>query len=240
MATKTNRLWAIAALLVIGTSFSACLKSVDTKPSRPIAAFTVINGIVSSVALDFFDNDTAKAIGTKLPMGFVDNNYQAYGGIHQFFFTKTGTTTPKIASSITSYDSLTFYTIVAYGDSSNAVIRPIKDDFSSAVTTKLNMRFFNLSPNMPPVDLFIGDIKVDSNLAYVGTSPASTAFKALSTVSSGSVIRVKLTGVTPAITIAETTTANLASGQVYTIFLTGLKDNVGPLKPKVNYIESYY
>jgi hypothetical protein len=241
MATKTNRLWAIAALVTMGTSFSACLKSVDTTPSRPIAAFTIINGILSSTALDFFDNVTTKPTATNLALGFGENRYLVYGGVHQFSFTKTGTLTPIIATTTNQFDSLNYYTLVTYGDSSSAVVRPIKDDFSSAVTTKLNIRFFNLSPNSPAVDLYLGDVKVDSNLAYIGNSAISTAFKAISNLGSASTLKVKLTGSSAAaLPIAQNTTADLISGNVYTIYLTGMKDSSGPLKPQLKYVKSYY
>jgi len=238
MATKTNRLWAVAALVVMGTSFSACLKDVDTTPSRPIAAFAIINGIVSSSPVDFFDNTTTKPTASNLALGFGGNNYLVYGGVHQFSFTKSGTLTPILATTTNQFDSLNYYTLLTYGDSSSAVVRPIKDDFSSASTSKLNIRFFNLSPNSPLVDLYIGDVKVDSNLAYIGNGAVSTAFKALSSIGSGSVIKVKAAGTTAS--IAENTTADLVSGQVYTIYLTGRKDSLGPLKPQVKYIKSYY
>ncbi|SFE86427.1 protein of unknown function [Chitinophaga sp. CF118] len=235
MATKTNRLWALSALVVMGTSFTACLKSVDTTPTRPVAAFAVINGIGSSTAMDFYDNSTK--VQTNMAMGFGGINYQAYGGIHQFYFAKTGTTT-QVATSTASYDSLKYYTLVSYGDSANAQLQPIRDDFSGASTSKLNFRFFNLSQNSAQVDLYLGDTKVDSNLSYVGNTSISTAFKPLANISSASILRVKVAGTTTV--LAENTTANLQSGYIYTIYLTGMKDSVGPLKPKVSYIQSYY
>ena len=241
MATKTNRLWAIVALVVMVTSFSACLKDVDTTPSRPIAAFSIINGIVSSTAVDFFDNTTAKPTASNLALGFGDNSYLVYGGVHQFSFTKTGTLTPALATVTSQFDSLNYFTLVTYGDSSHAAVRAIKDDFSTASTSKLNIRFFNLSPNSPNVDLYIGDVKVDSNVAYIGNGAISTAFKALSTIGSASSLKVKLTGSSGAtLPIAQNTTADLVSGQVYTIYLSGMKDSSGPLKPQLKYIKSYY
>jgi hypothetical protein len=241
MATKTNRLWAVAALVVMGTSFTACLKSVDTTPSRAVAGISIINGIVSSTGLDFFDNSTTKVTAEKLPIGYGYKGYLIYGGIHEFSFTKTGTLTPVIASITRQYDSTFYYTLVTYGDSANASIASFKEDFSSAVSTKLNIRFFNLSPTATPVDLYLGDVKVDSNLAYIGNTALSTAFKPQSVVSGASTIRVKAAGSTlSSPSIAETTTANLMSGGVYTIYLAGMKDSAGPLKPQVKYVPSFY
>jgi hypothetical protein len=237
MATKTNRLWAIAALVVIGTGFTACLKSVDTTPSRPIAAFSVINGIVSSISSDFYDNGT-KVPNVVMPMGFAGRNYQAYGGVHKFDFMKTGTTTP-FATSTTLYDSLQYYTLVSYGDSSAAYVKPILDVFSGISSTTVNFRFFNLSPNSTAVDLYVSDKKVDSNLTYVGNSSVSTAFKSMAGITSASSIKVKLAG--SATTLATLTTATLQSGYIYTIYLAGMKDSLaGPLKPQVGYVQSLY
>ena len=242
MATKTNRLWAIAALVLVGTSFTACLKSVDTTPSRAVAGISIINGIVSSTGLDFFDNSTTKATASKLPMGFGDKGYLIYGGLHEFSFTKTGTLSPVIATtSPRQYDSTFYYTLVTYGDSAHATVVSFKEDFSSAVSTKLNIRFFNLSPTATPVDLYLGDVKVDSNLAYIGNTALSTSFKPQSVVSGASTIRIKAAGSTlTSPSIAETSTANLMSGGIYTIFLAGMKDSAGPLKPQVKYVPSFY
>jgi hypothetical protein len=235
MATKTNRLWAIAALVVIGTGFSACLKSVDTTPQRPKAAFSVINGIVSSVSADFYDNDT-KITGVIMPMGFSGRNYPAYGGSHKFDFVKTTTSTVWATSTLT-YDSLTYYTLVTYGDTTGAYVKSIKDDFTGYSTSNVNIRFFNLSPNST-VDLYAGDIKIDSNLAYVGNTSASLLFKPLANTSYVSTLKVKATGT--GITLAELNNTSLQGGYVYTVYLTGLSGTTGPLKPAIGVVQSLY
>lgn len=241
MATKRNRLWAIAALLVMGTGFTACLKSVDTTPQRAVAGIAIINGIVSSTSLDFFDNSTTKPVAEKLSLGFGNKGYLIYGGIHTFSFTKTGTVTPIIATTTKQFDSTYYYTLVTYGDSTNGTVVSIKDDFTSAVSGKLNIRFFNLSPNSTSVDLYLEDIKVDSNVAFIGNSSINTSFKPISNISGTSKIKVKAAGsIASTPSIAETAAANLASGNVYTIFLTGMKDSAGPLKPQVGYVPSFY
>jgi len=237
MATKTIRLWAIMALVVVGTSLTACLKSGDTTPQRPVGLVAIINGIASGTSLDLYDNDVKVQVNP-MPVGFGGVAYPIYAGYHTFKFTKTGNTA-ALASSTEPYDSLKYYTVIGYGDSTDAHIKTIKDDFAGATEGKLNIRFFNLSPNSPAVDLYIGDVKVDSNAVYVGSANVSTAFKTLTTVSSGSTIRVKVAGSTTNL-VAETTTANLKQGAVYTIYLAGLKDQLGAAKATVGYVQSYY
>jgi hypothetical protein len=235
MATKTIRSWAIVALVVIGTSLTACLKSGDTTPSRPVGLVAIINGIASSTSLDLYDNDTKVQVNP-MPLGFGGIAYPIYAGYHTFKFTKTGTTVP-LATSTEPYDSLRYYTVIGFGDSTSAAVKVIKDDFTGATEGKLNLRFFNLSPNSDPVDFYIGDVKVDSNAVYVGNANVSTAFKTMTTVSAGSTIRVKEAGGT--LVLAETTTANLKQGAVYTIYLAGLK-NTPTAKLTVGYVQSYY
>lgn len=241
MATRTNRLWAAAALVITATGFTACLKSVDATPQRAVAGISIINGIITGTGLDFFDNSTTKPAGTNFPTGFGQTGYLIYGGIHEFSFTKKGTLTPAIASVTRQFDSTFYYTLLTYGDSTNATVVPIKEDFSSAATGKLNIRFFNLSPNITPVDLYLESTKVDSNLAYIGNTAISTAFKPQTTVTGAAVIRVKAAGSTlTSPSIAEISNAELKSGGVYTIYLTGLKDGTGSLKPQVKYVPSFY
>lgn len=239
MATKKNRLWAMVALLVVVTGFTACLKNDnDNTPQRPVAAFSVINGIVISTALDLYDNDNK--LQTTFSIGSAGINYQEYAGYHEFKFTQTGTTT-EVASDIQPYDSLRYYTLVSFGDSASAQIRSIAEDFSGLDPSKLNFRFFNLSPNSPAVDLYFGDTKVDSNLNYVGASGFNTSFK---TISSGYVtsLTVKVAGTDEVLATNSNTSGSSLQNGVYTVFFTGLKDvpDESPLKPKVSAIASYY
>ncbi|WP_343690521.1 DUF4397 domain-containing protein [Chitinophaga sp.] len=238
MATS-KRFGAVAALLAMVTGFTACLKTENnTTPSRPVAAFVVINGISSAAKLDFYDNSTK--IKDSVSTGFAGYNYQAYGGTHIFDLKRFATSTTVVSTNAATYDSLTYYTLVAFGDSTSPVFYPIKDDFSSASTGKLNIRVWNLSSNIGPVDVYLNTTKVDSNVTFSMARPITT-FKALTTVSNANSITVKKAGTETIVATNNGSTTSLSTGGVYTIFLTGdVNTTSGSLAPYVGYIKNYY
>jgi hypothetical protein len=239
MTTKTIRFWAIGALVTMVTGLSACLKDNNTTPSRPRAAFSVLNGVLLTTGMDFYDNGTKLNNNSTIQMGFVNYGYTALGGVHTFAFNKVGQT-DNFISVIRNYDSLTYYTLVAYGDSSNPQMASIKDDFTGSTTTAINFRFLHLSPTTAAVDFYIDNIKVDSNLTYVGNSGFYSTFKQLTKSVFSSNLKVKLAGTETV--LAETTSpnVNLAVGNVYTFYLMGAAEFTDGKKLMVNNIYSYY
>lgn len=234
----SKRFGAVAALLAMVTGFTACLKTENTTPSRPVAAFVVINGISSAAKLDFYDNSTK--VKDSISTGFAGYNYQAYGGTHIFDLKRYATATTVVSTSAATYDSLTYYTLVAFGDSTSPVFYPIKDDFSGANSSNLNIRVWNLSSNIGPVDVYLNATKVDSNVTFSMARPSSV-YKALTTVSNATSITVKKAGTSTVVAINNGSTTNLSTGGVYTIFLTGNEGSTsGSLAPYVGYIKNYY
>ncbi|PSL32107.1 DUF4397 domain-containing protein [Chitinophaga ginsengisoli] len=238
MTTKKTRVWAIAALVTVVTSFSACLKSDNVTPQRDRAAVAIINGILTNGDLDFYDNST-KVNSNALSIGFTYIGYPIYGGVRTFSFKKAGQTTDYVA--VTNlYDSLTYNTVVAYGDSTAPQMRSIKDDFTGAKETAVNIRFFHLSPSAGPVDLYIDDVKVDSNRTYVGTSGFRTAFTPLSKPVYTNNIKIKAAGTSTVLVENSSPSASFSNGRVYTITLIGSKDYTDKRKLAVNSLYSLY
>lgn len=235
----SNRIWAVAALLAMVTGFTACLKTEDAKPSRPVAAFTLIQGIPTAARLDFYDNSVKEADTVKV--GFAGYNHQAYRGLHLFELKRSGTSTTVVSTNpTTEYDSLNYYTLVAYGDSTNPAFRVIKDDFTGLTNSALNIRFLHLAPSIAAVDVYLGTTKVDSNRVYEGGSMRAS-FTGITKISGANSITIKKAGTDSVYATSSSSTMNLSTGNVYTIFLTGVKgDSSAILKPKVGYIPSYY
>jgi hypothetical protein len=238
MTTKKTRVWAIAALVTVVTGLSACLKSDNVTPQRDRAAVAIINGIVSGADLDFYDN-TTKVNQSALSIGFAYVGYPIFAGIRTFSFKKVGTTT-DYAAVTAMYDSLNYYTLVAYGDSTAPQMRSIKDDFTGAKETAVNIRFFHLSPNAGPVDVYIDNVKVDSNRTYVGDSGFRTAFSPLTKSVFTNNIKIKVAGKDSVLTENTSPSASFSSGRVYTITLIGSKGATDKKKLTVNSLYSLY
>jgi hypothetical protein len=238
MTTTKNRVWAIVALVIMAAGFSACLKNDNITPQRDRAVVTIINGILTSENLDFYDNST-KVNQSGLPIGFYYTGYYIYGGIRTFSFKKSGQTT-DYAAVTTLYDSLTYNTVIAYGDSTSPQMRSFEEDFTGYKEQSVNIRFFHLSPSTPAVDVYVDNQKVDSNRTFVGNSGFSTAFKPLTKSVFSNNIKIKLAG-TDSLLVENTSPASpFNPNGAYTILLMGSKNFTDKKKLTVNNISSYY
>jgi len=239
MTTSKNRVWALMALVVMIAGFSSCLKTNDITPQRDRAVVTILNGILTAESLDFYDNGT-KANSSGLTLGFVFAPYYIYGGLRTFTFKRAGQTGDYVSDS-RNYDSLTYNTLVAYGDSTLPQIRSIKEDFAGVKEQAVNIRFFHLSPNTPPVDVYVDDQKVDSNQAYVGTRGFITSFKPLAKTPFTNNIKIKLAGTDSLLASNSSPISTFQPNGAYTIYLTGAAGITGTDKRKlsVNNIASF-
>jgi hypothetical protein len=236
MTTSTIRVWAFTALVVMAAGFSSCLKSSDVTPQRDQAYATIINGILTNDQLDLFDTGT-QLNKQPLSLGFA-SPYYFLGGIHSFTFKRTGQSA-DLATGTAAYDSLNYYTVVAYGDSTAPVVRSFRDAFTGAVPQKVNIRFFHLSPGVPAVDLYIDNQKVDSNRTFVGVSGIPSAFIAVPQSIYTNNIKVKLAGTDSVIVSNSSPNVTFNQNGAYTIFMTGIPGVNDRRKIAVNNIPHY-
>jgi len=235
MRTKKYRLWAIAALLVTVTGFTACLKSEDTTPQRQQAYFFFIGAYTGHQGMDLYDNNS-KLNSSALTYDFAAP-YHADGGLHEFVFKKNGSDS-VLAENTNLFDSLQIYTMVLYGDSATgAVLKPVHDDYTATSTTKVNYRFYNLSSTAGPVDMYINDSKLSSNVYYAGQGGLSSAFTTTDATGSGSVsIKIKAAGKDSV--IAQKDNVPLQVGYPYTIYLKGVSGGADDRKLSVGIIDN--
>ena len=68
------------------------------------------------------------------------------------------------AITFAQYDSLNFYTLFIYNQQANGPVRAVRihDDFSKLTQTKSFYRFFHASPNTDAVDLYMDNVKIES------------------------------------------------------------------------------
>jgi hypothetical protein len=153
-------------------------------------------------------------------------------GSYKIDFKKNGSDSPvsTIASgSVQLLDTLNFYTLIMYNDTTKAIQSVlIHDDFTSISTGNANYRFYNFSPDAHSVDFYIngkstgvaptysqrttGDNAIYTNYNnFISTAPNSYNFE----------VRDHYTDSV----IASTSATNLIGGNVYTIFLAGTTNN---------------
>ncbi|MBW8684884.1 DUF4397 domain-containing protein [Chitinophaga rhizophila] len=238
MTITKIRVWAMLALVIVATAFTSCLKTDNPTPQRPQAGFGVINAILTNRQMDFYDQ------GQKVNTNPINTSsllvpYVVYGGVHIFAFKAVGQAT-DLATTTYRVDSMTYNTIIAWGDSTQTYMRAVKDDFTSAKDDKVNFRFFHLSPNIPAVDLYLDNQKVDSNRTYVGGGNFDFTFKQPKNSIYSNNIKVKLAG-TDSVLVENTSPAQtFQPNRVYTIVLSGDKSFTDVRKLVVNNMYSLY
>lgn len=160
-------------------------------------------------------------------------------GSYSIKFTKTGTTDSLTGiPGIQRLDTLNFYTLIMYDDTAHGVQSMlIHDDFTSISTANANYRFFNLSPDAPNVNFYLnagtaptyqgrttGDNAIYQNYnTFLSTAPSTYSFVVKGAVGDTT---------TPVATLAN---QSLMGGNVYTIFLTGVKGSY-----KINLLPASY
>ncbi|MFB6453630.1 DUF4397 domain-containing protein [Chitinophaga sp. Hz27] len=236
MLTKKNRVWAIIVLIAATMGLTSCLKNnIDTTNSRPMYWMYVLNASTFSPGMDFYDNGT-KANTTAFAYDG-KSEYYGYGGQHEYKLTVTGKDS-VLTVSTKVLDSLKYYTFVVYGTN------PVKssfiyNDLTTCSSSAINFRFYNLSQNLGPVDVYLGTQKVLSNQAFAD-GYFESGFQQLTNVSDASSMTIKLAG-TDSVVAKNTNMyyGSLQTAGVYTGYIAGTPNSTGNDKLLCNTVISY-
>jgi hypothetical protein len=228
---KTN-LQSIYLLLLFGSlaaALTGCAKTgmYSTNTATAVSYLTVMNLAPYGDSADIYLGGT-KYPGTPYPVGVYSTAYfKVASGSYDVQF-KTPTSDSLLASIPSSaFDSLGLYTLILYNDSTNSVVKAakIKDNLSNVRPDSAYFRFFNMSPDMPAVDLYINNTKVQAN-----RTPADNILNSLfnnfqSFPNGYYTIEVRQAGTNN--TVGTPLNGSLLQGQIYTIFLEELHKSSG-------------
>lgn len=210
---------AVSVLFVL----SSCLKSVDPPAATPPKAYVSIMHLAPTApSLDVYFSDK-KVTNTPFAPGNVTVAYNAIDrGAFPITFKKAGSDSIVASVSSAQYDSLNFYTLFIYNTQVNGPVQVvrIRDDFSNLTTAKPFYRFLHASPNTGAVDLYLNNVKIESNRS-LADNIFSTSLNSFVGINGGThTFQIKLAGTDTV--IATLDNADLQTGNGYTIYLRGL------------------
>ena len=227
---KMQFFWGVSLFVISAIGAVGCAKTGSSYSTSPVSYVSVLNEApYGPASADIYLNNQL-ANTSSIPSGLYSNKYgPVQPGTYRIDFKKGGA--DSLLSSIAGgarqiLDTLNFYTLVLYNDSTTHRIQSmlIHDDFSSISTTNANYRFFNLSPDATNVDFYLNGGSTPT-FAYRQTgdnaAPSSSYNTFVSTAPSTYSFVVKVAGDTALVTSLNN--QNLTGGNVYTIFLTGVK-----------------
>ena len=221
------------AFMVAGAAGCVKTGSGSTTTNNNISFVTLMNMAPYSPSTEVYFNGIKQT--SAISAGSYTSNYgQIPAGAYDIQFKVAGS--DSILSEIPSstYDSLNFYTLILYNTAGGGQTRSLKinDDFSTLSSSSANYRFFNLSPDVPAVDLYL-----NSATAEHGRTPADNASYGLYNIFQPLTpgvytIQAKKAGTDSV--IASATSISLLAGSPYTIFLQGTSQSTAnPISLKV-------
>ena len=211
-------------MVVLTAGMAGCSKTGTSITTTAVTYVSVMNMAPYAPATDIFLNGTLSSPVGGIPTGAVSAKYgPLQPGNYDVVFKKAGVDSllAEIPSSL--YDTTQFYTLILYNNpgSPAAQVVKINDNFSTVSNYNANYRFFNLAPDAPKVDFFLGTTVAQPGRSSADnvTDPTFNAFQQVpaSTYS----LQVKVAGVDSV--LASIPSQNLLAGGVYTIFLSEKK-----------------
>jgi hypothetical protein len=212
---QKKSLFRIALVCLMPVALSSCLKTNNSSYyNPPVALVTLIQASPDEPSLDFYlDND--KVNGVSLGYGSTIDYFRAYARQRNANFFITGTMNRVFTDTITFLPNYIYSVFLANKASSPELVK-IVDTLSQPATGKASIRFVNVSPDAPAVDLVVkGGAVVVSNKSYKGHS----SFVPI-TGETTYTFEVHQAGTATVLATLPTTT--LKAGFVYTIWLQGL------------------
>ena len=205
----------IIAAITLSVALVSCTKNNDTMPEH-ISGLSVIHASPTTEKFDFFVDNTK--VNTA---DFAYTNKIGYlnliSGNRKFIITKKGVTTPILSDTMTVKPGVG-YSLFVIDKIETLKYLLLTDDLTQPVTGKARVRFVNVSPDAPALNLAIGGSTTDlfTNKAFKGFS----AFESIDAAEKVTFnVKNKETGAVEA-TIAD---VKIEAGKIYTIWVKGLK-----------------
>jgi hypothetical protein len=207
-------------------ALTGCIKNTPIEPPKPVSFVSVMNISLRAPAVELLFN-SEKVTPPMNPGSYFTRYSSIDPGTLTVQFKKASS--DSVVATLPAgqyYDSSSFYTILLYdGANGQSEATRIKDEFPNADNTKTYIRFFQLSADMPQVDLHIENTKVFQN-----RTPADnvliTSYNQFQAHTPGSYsLKAKVAGTDSV--IASTTYSDLVAGGIYTIFLKGIQGGTG-------------
>ncbi len=209
----------ICAVCVVSVMLSSCLKSHnDNTPTPPVSLLTVIQASPDQPPLDFYLNSDKVNSGS-ISYGNDIDYFRAYSGKRAAIF-KLASGTNLILDSITLKQNFA-YSLFLAGKASAPELVYLTDTLVTPAAGSAGVRFINLSPDAPAVDLAIKG----GGAVWVGNKWFK-GFSSFANVSGNKYsLEVRKAGTTTV--LASVDNVSILPGYIYTIWLHGLVASTG-------------
>lgn len=223
----------ICAACTFTIMLSSCLKDhTSDTPTPPVSLLSVIQASPGLGPVNFTLDGTVVNTST-LNYGNSIDYFRAYSGNRKVSF-KTALNGTQVAADTVSLAQNVAYSLILANKSTTPEILFLTDSLKQPLSGNGSIRFINLSPDAPKVDLAIKDGSV-----LVANEPFNGASSFIPIPGKTYNFEVRLAGTSTV--VASTTATTINNGYIYTIYLQGLMSSTdASTKPSVNVITNAY
>lgn len=204
----------IGAVCILSAMLSSCLKSSKNEtPAPPVALLSVIQASPDQPLLDF-SLDASRVNSYPIKYGDDLDYFRAYAGTRHVAFSKNGAGTTVITDTVTLKQNMA-YSLFLVNKAASPQYLFLTDSLTQPTAGNASLRFINLSPDAPAVDLAIkGGAVFVTNKAFKGHSSF------LPIPGKGYSFEIRQAGTTTV--LATVDNVAVSNGYVYTILFRGL------------------
>jgi Domain of unknown function (DUF4397) len=204
----------ISAICILSVMLSSCLKNNNSNiPVTPAALVSIVQASPGQPVLDFsLDANRVNLNPLKYNDGL--DYFRATIGKRTLLFSNDASGTAIATDTITLRQNVA-YSVFLVNTVSSPQIFHLTDSLTAPTTGNANLRFINLSPDAPAVDLAIkGGAVIVANKAFKGFS----SFQPIAGMRYS--FEIRKAGTTTVLATMDNVTIN--NGFIYTIYLHGL------------------
>lgn len=206
----------LVTAVTLSAVLTSCSKDFDNTPAPPISGLNVIHASPTTEKLDFLVGNT-KGNREDLDFGMKMGYFNLYSGISTITAVKKGSTTTLVT------DKFTFapergYSLFLIGKVDSLKFLMVKDSLVVPASGKARVRFVNVSPDAPALNLSVAAATTD-----LFTDKAYKQYSDFTTIDAADKVtftaKNKVTGAVE----ATLTDAKIEAGRNYTIWVKGYK-----------------
>jgi len=213
--------FAVALGILIAVGVTSCnLDNNNTTP--PVSSFGLINASPDASNVDIFLN--GNPVVYNLPYGVDTGYFSAQSGSYTLTIDSAGSTTQWYNQGI-SFAPAINYSVFIIDSTSNLHTAVVVDSAAAPSADSTQFRFFNFSPNTPPVDVALSGTVITSNRAYNDIA-ANAGLAKFNLVASGTyALELRISGTS--IVLLSVPNVVLQGGKIYTFYAKGLVGDTG-------------
>lgn len=203
----------LGAVCLLSLLLSSCLKNNSTYYNPPVALVSFFQASPDEPALDLYFNNN-RVNWNPISYGSGLDYFNAYAGPRTVNFYAQNTMTKLFSDTLTLKPNAV-YSLFLVNTSTTPGIFVLNDTINKPASNTASIRFVDLSPDAPAVDLALNDTVKVSNKAYKG-------FSSFMSVPGNKTYSFQVLQKGTTTVLASLSNVTLTNGYVYTIMLTGL------------------